>query len=117
MILTMYGSVFNFVSDGLPILSGVELVSKDATCLTEPADYLTYARLQELRNPNSMKARLCAPILNGAPGIRVEVSRASIRQLMSSDSTQKLWALGRKLERVIKISKEAKKRTIDHEKN
>jgi len=109
-ILKLYGQLFNFVSGGLPLLSGVEIVDKSSTCLTQPADYLTYARLQELRNPRSIKAKLCAPILSPQPGIRVEVGRQSIRQLMSSDTTKDLWAMGRRLEPFIKRVREAQKR-------
>jgi hypothetical protein len=47
---------------GKPRLSSIEYVSKDSSVLTQPADYLAYAMLQEIRNPTSKKAKWCKPI-------------------------------------------------------
>jgi hypothetical protein len=99
LILKLYGEVFSFsLEDGMPCLTGVEFISKDSSCLTQPADYLTYARLQELRDLTSLRARLCAPILSGSPGLRADIGRNAVRQLMSSKSMQDLQSLGRQLE-------------------
>ncbi|HXE90156.1 MAG TPA: DUF3800 domain-containing protein [Terriglobales bacterium] len=99
VILKAYSMAFPaFVNHGVPCLAGVEFVPKDSTCLTQPADYLTYARLQEMRDPNSLRTRLCSPILERQPGVHVDVSRNAIRQLMSSKSQQELRELAREME-------------------
>jgi hypothetical protein len=98
-MLRLYGEMFRFVtSDGLPCLTGVELATKDSTCLTQPADYLAYARLQQLRDPKSLRTQWCAPIIEPQPGIHVDVERDAIRKLMSSPTQKEIQALGRQLE-------------------
>lgn len=97
-IIEMYDKVFDLKYGTVPCLAGVEVVPKESTCLTQPADYLTYARLQQLRDPHSLRSRLCAPILSPQPGVYVEVKRATIRRLMLSDSQKELRAIGRQLE-------------------
>ncbi|HKD62298.1 MAG TPA: DUF3800 domain-containing protein [Terracidiphilus sp.] len=49
--------------DGRKRWASVEFVEKDDTVLTEPADYLAYALLQQARDPQSTRTRLCFPIL------------------------------------------------------
>jgi hypothetical protein len=98
VILKFYGELFPFLtSDGMRCFNGVEFATKDSTCLTQPADYLAYARLQQLRDPGSLRARLCAPIL-GPPGLHVDMGKDAIRQLMSSPSWQSIRVLGRQIE-------------------
>ena len=51
-------------SHGTPRLSDIHFVSKTSstTCLGQPADFLAYAVLQELRDPSSIRAQSCKPI-------------------------------------------------------
>jgi hypothetical protein len=98
-ILKLYGEMYPFVtSDGERCLAGIEFATKDSASLTQPADYLAYARLQQLRDPKSIRARLCAPILDPQPGIHVDVERGVIRKLISSPSQQSIRDLGRQIE-------------------
>jgi len=46
---------------GIPKLAAFE--SQPKSSILEPADYAAYAKLQQLIDPNSRKAQLCAPIL------------------------------------------------------
>lgn len=41
----------------------IEFIKKGETCLTEPADYLAYALLQQYRDANSIRFESCSPIL------------------------------------------------------
>jgi hypothetical protein len=105
-IIGLYGQVFPFfTNEGLRCLVGVEMIPKHSSSLTQPADYLAYARLQELRNPNSERAILCRPILKPQPGVRVDIKREDIRGLMSSPAQRKIRELGRKLEPAIMLAR------------
>jgi hypothetical protein len=42
--------------------SSIDFIPKDSTSLTQPADYLAFAILQDYRDPKSTRARWCAPI-------------------------------------------------------
>jgi hypothetical protein len=49
--------------DGHKRWASVEFIEKDDSVLTEPGDYLGYALLQQFRDPQSNRTRLCSPIL------------------------------------------------------
>ena len=53
------------------------------TSLLEPCDYAAYALLQHLKDPESRKATLCAPILK-CNTLGLPVSRADVRELMTT---------------------------------
>lgn len=89
-------------SDGLPCLSGVEFVPKDGSSLTQPADYLTYATLQSIRNPDSVRAQWSSPILRNVPSIVPQLSRDEIRTLLSRPSHKELQKIGRELEPLLR---------------
>jgi hypothetical protein len=110
-MLKLYGEVFPFFTkEGVRCMVAVQMVTKDSTCLTQPADYLTYARLQQLRDPESLRARFCSPILKPQPGIYAEVKRDDIRRLMSSPAQKDIRELGRKLEPYIKLLRQKRER-------
>lgn len=99
LVIRLYGEVFPFFTkDGVRCMSGVEMVPKDSTCLTQPADYLAYARLQQLRDPQSLRTRWCSPILEPQPGVRVDMGREAIRKMMSSQAQKDIQALGQQIE-------------------
>jgi hypothetical protein len=52
-----------FTPDGRKKWASVEFLEKDDTVLTEPGDFLAYALLQLARDPQSVRTRLCSPIL------------------------------------------------------
>jgi hypothetical protein len=111
VILEGYGQLFPFVTTlGMRCLSGVELVSKNSSCLTQPADYLAYARLQQLRDPDSVKSKLCSPILEPQNGIYVDVERDAIRKLMASPSQASIRALSREIEPYLKVLRQKRGR-------
>ena len=67
--------------DGMPKIARWSYVPNEASVLFDQADYLCYALLQKYRDPNSMKARLCAPMLeNGAEQIGKLMGREETRQ-------------------------------------
>jgi hypothetical protein len=43
--------------------NSIEHIPKDSSILTEPADYLAFAKLQQHRDPQSRKSQWCTPIL------------------------------------------------------
>ena len=63
---------------GQPRLSGVEFTAKSA--LTEPADYLAFSLLQQLRDAKSQRARWCMPILGSGYGFGSFLSREDARR-------------------------------------
>lgn len=65
---------------GLPRLAGVEFVSKSSTVLTQPADYLAFSLLQQLRDHKSQKARWSTPILGDGRGYGNFMSREEVRR-------------------------------------
>jgi len=62
VIQTHLGSL-DTTPDGRKRWASVEFVHKDDTVLTEPADFLAYALMQQVRDPHSARAKLCSPIL------------------------------------------------------
>jgi hypothetical protein len=68
--------------DGGNRIGDISYVSKEATCLTQPADFLAFAVLQQLRDPNSTKAHWCRPIFGDKPFIGSIVDRETIRGIM-----------------------------------
>lgn len=60
----------------------ISFVTKETTCRTQPADFLSFAVLQDLRNPASEKAEWCRPILGDRPYIGKIMDEALIRQVM-----------------------------------
>jgi hypothetical protein len=90
----MFGMVFRAFEqfqtpDGHPRLSGIEFIPKISSCLTQPADYLAYAILQQHRDVTSLKARWTLPILKDRYAIGKFMTRNEIRpvikQLMSDE--------------------------------
>jgi hypothetical protein len=78
------GNIVN--SDGSRKLISIEQVPKGITLLTQPADYLAYALLQQERNPGSEKHILCAPILQNvkpALGRRHEQQPDLVRDMLN----------------------------------
>lgn len=76
-------------SDGYPIISGIEYIPKESSSLTQPADYLAYAILQDRRDPSSTRAQICRPITQlkqPAFGMihETEDSRAKIRNVIKN---------------------------------
>lgn len=66
---TFLGTRDMLTPSGKRKLVSIEFVAKDETCLTEPADFLAYAFLQQHRDPKSERAALCAPILKNAQSV------------------------------------------------
>jgi Protein of unknown function (DUF3800) len=62
-------------------LSGIEFAPKHSTILTQPADYLAYATIQRLRDPDSKRAKWCSPILQGDKRLGKIVDRETIRSI------------------------------------
>lgn len=60
----------------------ISYVSKADTCLTQPADFLAFAVLQDLRDPTSEKAQWCRPILGSRSYIGKIVDRETIRNIV-----------------------------------
>jgi len=60
----------------------VSFVSKDATIRTQPADFLAYAMLQKLRDPNSIRAQWCEPIFSVSSYIGMIVGRGLVRKIV-----------------------------------
>lgn len=74
-------------SDGRQKLVSIEFVDKGVTSLTEPADFLAYALIQQHRNPGSVRERLCAPILENtqpAFGRRHDLQPELVRDLVNN---------------------------------
>lgn len=63
---------------GKPRLVGVEFIAKSV--LTEPADYLAFSLLQQLRDAKSQKARWCTPILGSGYGFGHFLTREEARR-------------------------------------
>jgi hypothetical protein len=83
----LFGMVFRAFDqfqtpDGLPRLSGIEFIPKKSSCLTQPADYLAYAILQQHRDATSVKARWTLPILKDRYAIGKFMTRNEIRPVM-----------------------------------
>jgi hypothetical protein len=71
--------------DGRKKLSSIESVDKGTTHLTEPADYLAFALLEQSRHPGSEKHLLCRPILENKKTALVrqrEQSPDSVRNML-----------------------------------
>jgi hypothetical protein len=68
-------------------LSGVEFVSKGSTILTQPADYLSYATVQYLRDSTSKKAQWCKPIRTTVRPLGMIVDRETIRKIIGFTSS------------------------------
>lgn len=72
-------SIFRTPS-GLPRLAGIEFIPKASSSLTQPADYLAFAILQQHRDPTSLKARWTLPIIGDGKGIGKFMGRAELRK-------------------------------------
>lgn len=64
---------------GAPKIAEVEFVQKQTTTRTQPGDYLAYALLQNYRDRNSVKAKMCLPITGDGMIIGCRATRAQIR--------------------------------------
>ncbi len=68
VVCSIIGQMPEFASDdGMPKLIGCRPISKKSTQLTQAADYLAYALLQEKNDPTSAKAKITTPILEVHP--------------------------------------------------
>jgi hypothetical protein len=79
-------------------LSGIEFVPSDSTCLIQPADYLAHAVLQNLRDPNSMKAKWTTPIFGNIAPVGMTLNRSQIREIvgkMMPEARQKTFEGGK----------------------
>jgi hypothetical protein len=78
-------------SNGGRKLISIEFVDKGVTCLTEPADYLAYALIQQYRNPGSARHKLCSSILfNTRPALGREhhLQPELVRKLIDNTITK-----------------------------
>lgn len=109
-VIVFYGKLFQFITtDGRPCVAGAEMIKKKDSVLTQPADYLCYARLQEMRDPHSMRSHLCSPILTSQPGLQADVTRQQIRSLMSSPTRQEINNLSRQIEPYLQLIRRKQK--------
>jgi len=71
--------------DGTPKLSSWREVPKEATVLTEIADYYAYALFQQWKDKRSFKSDLCEPIMKsgGGEGFGAILRRPMIREIIS----------------------------------
>ena len=61
----------------------IEYIAKDSSILTQPSDYLAFAALQRYRDPQSQKAKWCAPILeNTRPAFGVVHDGEGLRNVI-----------------------------------
>ncbi len=58
-------SEFYRAKNGKPKLVKWGYIARDATILTQPADFYAYALAQHYKNPRSSRAQWCLPILSG----------------------------------------------------
>jgi Protein of unknown function (DUF3800) len=84
----MWGMAFRIFEqfktpDGLPRLAGIEFIPKKSSSLTQPADYLAYAILQQHRDATSLKAKWTRPILEGRYAIGKFMTRNEIRPVIA----------------------------------
>lgn len=63
-------------------IAGVEFVRSNSTCLTQPADYLAHALLQNLRDPTSIKAKWTTPIFGNIAPVGMTLNRSQIREIV-----------------------------------
>lgn len=91
---TFLGTKDMLTPSGKRKLVSVQFIDKDQTCLTEPADFLAYAILQQSRDPHSERTRLCAPILkNTQPALvrhhseQKEVLRKYVKDMIERHPT------------------------------
>lgn len=114
-ICTFLGTagLFKIPGSDLPILSGVEFVPKSSTILTQLADCLAFATLQDLRDSKSHKAIWTGPVLTKN---HMKVSREDMRRIMSSPSYGELKEIGRRFEAMFKKAYETKKQRWREEK-
>jgi hypothetical protein len=64
-------------------MAGIEFIPKDSSVLTQPADFLAYAVLQQLRDSTSERTRMCNPILGNERPVGRILDREMIRGLLS----------------------------------
>jgi hypothetical protein len=67
-----------------PYFSGIEFISKNSSVLTQPSDFLAYAIAEGHEDSESLKAKLCKPIL-GPTGtvIGLTLERDEIRRIIT----------------------------------
>lgn len=82
-----------FMRDGTPRLAKWSFVPKGSTSLLEVADYFAYAVMQVHRNPKSIRANLCRPILQtgDGEGLGCRLSRDRIREIVVKSQIQYLY--------------------------
>jgi hypothetical protein len=72
---------FCFTPTGRTKIAKCEFVPKGSTLMTDPADYLAFALRELHANPNSMKSKWCAPILEGQTGYGSTLTREQVRRI------------------------------------
>lgn len=72
----------NFPAKDIPRLTDISFVGKDATVRTHPADFLAYAMLQKLRNPDSENSQWCEPIFSVKSFLGMIAGRDLIRKIV-----------------------------------
>jgi hypothetical protein len=78
--------------------AGIDFLSKGATSLTQPGDYLAFALRNRALNPSSRKAKWSQPILAQGEPIGKHIDRETIRARMANYHTQQLQQLAKQLE-------------------
>jgi hypothetical protein len=72
-------------SAGEPKFSAIEFIPKADSILTQPADYLAFAKLQQHRNPQSQKTAWCTSImLNTQPALGMIHDGEGLREVVKS---------------------------------
>lgn len=105
------GRIFKTPS-GLPRLSGIEFVTKGSTALTQPADYLAFAILQQHRDPRSQKARWTLPIIGNRIPVGKFMRRDELRKgigiTMAEENIKELREVERWLDPMLSLLRTAK---------
>ena len=75
-----------------PYFESIEFVTKDATTLTQPADYLAFAIAKYLEDPNSKKCIWSRPIVHGQDIHGRLLKREQIRKVVGDALRTKLFS-------------------------
>jgi hypothetical protein len=72
-------------STGEQKFSSIEHIAKDSSALTQPSDFLAFAILHHYRDPQSQKAKWCAPIMrNTRPAFGMVHDGVGLRDVIKS---------------------------------
>jgi hypothetical protein len=75
-----------------PYFESIEFVTKDATTLTQPADYLAFAIAKYLEDPNSKKCIWSRPIVHGQDIHGRLLTREQIRKVVREALCTRLFS-------------------------